>query len=439
MSDRNEAVEPIVITGAGVVSPIGIGVDAFWENLSAGRSGISTIEIMADCGAPRNVGGEVKEFTDKTAKKTYLKPQRKSIKVMCREIQLGVASAALAIENSQLAVEEMDHERIGVDFGANLMLSPPETLKDACWACVENGEAERSFTYGDWGTTGLATMEPLWLLKYLPNMPGCHIGIACDARGPNNSITLDEASGNLALQEATRNIQRGRADVMIAGTTGTRLHPVKSMHAIMWDELANSNDPPESWSRPFDRNRSGQVLAEGACSFILESASHAKQREANILGTILGGGSSCVLDKQGKPHLRQALVNAMRAALRDAGMTASDIGHINAHGLSTGPIDNAEARAIQEVFGSAAGEVPVTALKSYLGNSGSGCGTLEMAGSLLALQHGIIPPTLNYQTPDPECGLNVVHGEPLATTNKVFIKLNVTRIGQASAIIVRAA
>lgn len=437
MIDRSEQSEQIVITGMGVVSPIGIGAEAFWDSLNSGHSGISPIELLANCGAPRNVGGEVKDFNDQTAKKTYLKPQRKSIKVMCREIQLGVASAGLAIEDASLAVADVDHERIGVDFGANLMLSPPQTLKDACWSCVENGAAERSFVYSKWGTTGLSTMEPLWLLKYLPNMPGCHIGIALDARGPNNSITLDEASGNLALGEATRVIQRGRADVMIAGTTGTRLHPVKSMHALMWDELVDSADPPETWCRPFDQNRKGQVLAEGACSFILETAAHASARNANVLGAILGSGSSCVLDKQGKPNLRKALANAMRAAFRDAGIEPADVGHINAHGLGSGAVDNAESHAIHDVFGASAGTVPVTALKSYLGNSGSGCGTLELAGSLLGLQHGVIPPTLNYETPDPECGLNVVHGEALATTNKVFINLNVTRIGQASAVIIR--
>src|SRR5690606_389251 len=162
--------------------------------------------------------------------------------------------------------------------------------------------------------------------RYLPNMPACHIGISNDARGPSNSITLDEASGNLALGEAFRIIVRDRADIMIAGTTGTRLHAVKTIHAALWDELAASDQPPESWCRPFDRDRNGQVVAEGACSFILEEESHAQSRGATILGTVLGAGSSCVIDRAGKPDPRQALTNAMRAALRDAGIEPDQVG-----------------------------------------------------------------------------------------------------------------
>ena len=439
MSNRQESPRNVVITGVGILSPIGIGRESFWENLSAGRSGISQIELMSYSAAPNNVGGEVGDFTEKAARKSYLKPQRKSIKVMCREIQLGVASASLALEDSQLDLDQVDHERLGVGFGANLMFSPPEVLKDACWSCTEENGDGINFAYNQWGSIGLESMEPLWLLRYLPNMPACHIGIHADARGPNNSITLDEASGNLAMGEAFRMILRGRTDVMIAGTTGTRLHPVKTMHAALWDELADSSDPPERWSRPFDLNRSGQVLAEGACSFIFEDESHAENRGANIMATVLGIGSSCVIDSQGKPQLKDAMVNAMRAAIRDAGLQPEEIGHVNANGLGSRVADVEEALAIREVFASNADPVPVTALKSLLGNSGSGCGTLELAGSILGLAQGVVPATLNYDTPDPECPLNVVHAEPLSTTNKVVLNVNVTRMGQASALIARVA
>jgi 3-oxoacyl-[acyl-carrier-protein] synthase II len=366
---------------------------------------------------------------------------------MCREIQMGVASAALALEHAAIDPEAMDHERFGVDFGANLMFSPPDVLKDACWTCVDGDDPRREFHYARWGQgganegakSGMGSMEPLWLLRYLPNMPACHIGIFADARGPSNSITLDEASGNLAVGEATRVIGRGHADVMIAGTTGTRLHPVKTMHAALWDQLARSDAPPERWSRPFDRARTGQVVAEGACSFILEEEGFARSRGAKILGNVLGGGSSCVSNGQGRGDLRRALVNAMRSALRDAGLSPGDVGHVNAHGLATREADREEAAAIHEVFGPRAGNVPVTALKSALGNSGSGCGTLELAGSLLALTQGVVPATLNYETADPECPLNVVHGAPLPVSNRVVLNVNVTRMGQASALVVAAA
>ena len=212
----------VVITGVGVVSPLGIGFETFGKNLLEGKSGISRIESVAYSGAPKNVGGEIKDFTETTAKNEYLKKQRKSIKVMCREIQFGVASASLAIENSGLDLEAIDHERFGVDFGANLMFSPPQVLKDPCWLCVDEGDPEFYFKHEQWGTKGLSNLEPLWLLRYLPNMPACHVGIYADARGPSNSITVNEASGNLAVAEAFHVIMRGLADTMIAGTKANR-------------------------------------------------------------------------------------------------------------------------------------------------------------------------------------------------------------------------
>ena len=446
-SHPSGSARPVVITGVGIFSPIGIGADAYWASLAAGRSGISRMQLVPYCAAPRCYGGEVAEFNETTIKKQYLKEkeQRKRLGVMCREIQMGVASAWQAMEHAGLNLGEINHERIGVDFGANLMLSPPDVLHDPAQRCVNGDSTE--FLFDRWGTggqnaggdSGMGAMEPLWLLRYLPNMPACHISIFADARGPSNSITLEEASGNLTMGEATRIISRGHADMMIAGTTGTRLHVVKAMHAALWDRLADSDDPPATWSRPFDKNRMGQVLAEGAATFLLEAEPVARERGARILGRILGAGSSCVVKRDGEPDCRRALANAMRAALSDAGLEPSDVGHINAHGLSTEEADADEAAAILEVFGEAGRQVPVTAIKSYFGNAGSGCGTLELAASVLGLQQGLIPPTLNYTTPDPDCPLNIVRGEPQPAPNKIVLKVNFTRMGQASALLVEAA
>jgi 3-oxoacyl-[acyl-carrier-protein] synthase II len=445
MTIPQESRRRIVVTGLGLFSPIGIGAEAFWSSLAAGRSGIAKITLLDFCAAPRNVAGEVREFNESTAKKVYLQQQKKSIKVMCREIQLGVASALQAVQHCGLDLEKVDHQRFGVDFGANLMFSPPDVLKDPCWVCVDDGDPARKFHYERWGNagenaagrTGMGVMEPLWLLKYLPNMPGCHIGIALSAYGPNNSLTLEEASGLLAVSEAFRIMERGSADVMVAGATGTRLHPVKSVHAKMWDQLADSDEPPETWYRPFDARRTGQVIAEGSGALVLEEEAAATARGATIYGQVLGAGASCVIDRGGNAHPRAALANAMRSALRDAGLGPADVGHINAHGLGTTDSDREEAAAIRDVFGEFGSRVPVTAIKSYLGNSGAGCGVLELSASLLGLRHGIVPPTLNYRQPDPECPLNVVHDEPLPVENKTVLSTNVTRMGQAVAVIVR--
>lgn len=425
----------VVITGIGIVSPIGIGVGPFWDSLVAGRSGVRHGQLFPGFASPNGVGAEVVDFTDESARKIYLKEQRKNLKTMCREIQLGVASALLALKEAGVDLDKIDHERLGVEFGANLMLSPPDVLNEGCVACCEPGTTR--FETGRWGQSGLVKLEPLWLLRYLPNMPACHISISADARGPSNSLTLDDASGNTVIGESLRIIARGDADIMIVGVTGTTLHPIKTLHLALFDDLARTPDAPEKRARPFDRDRSGRVVAEGSCSFILEERASAERRGAKIMARVLGTGSSCVTTREQVGNYRLALANAMRAALRDAGLRPDQIGHINAHGLGTKDVDIAESQAILEVFGDDWGRrIPVTALKSFLGNSGAGSGLLELAGSVLGLSKGLIPYTLNYETPDPDCPLNIVAGQAQATTNRIVLSLNVTRVGQAAASIV---
>ncbi len=426
----------VAVTGIGIASPAGMSAAEFWTAVRDGHSGIATVDLFDGLALLGGIGGQVRAFTDESAKREYLKPLRKNLKVMCREIQLGVAAALLSLDHARLSLDQIDHERLGVDFGANLMLSSPETLSDGCYeACDEAGR----FHMEGWGPAGIKKMEPLWLLRYLPNMPACHISIALDARGPSNSLTLDEASGNLTIAEARRIVRRGQADVMIAGTTGTRLHPVKSIHARQWEQLASRDVPPAEACRPFDRDRTGQVMAEGAASFVLEEEGSAVARGATIFGYIAGVGGSCVVQRDGTPQPRQALVNAMKMALKQAGLTPAQIGSINANGLGTIEDDILEAQAIHEVFGEFGSRVPVTAIKSVIGNPGASAGSLELAASVLGLKEGLIPPTLNYHHPDERCRLNVVHGEPLATKNPYVMKLSVTRMAQASVVIFRGA
>jgi 3-oxoacyl-[acyl-carrier-protein] synthase II len=434
MAGNRDSERQVVITGIGIVSPIGIGKDEFWNSLRTGKGGIRATRYLCDFPPASRIAAEVQDFNASAFTKT--REQKKAIRVMCREIQLGFAAASLALDDAGFKEGEVDPERLGVEFGANLMLSPPEDLCEATYAC---SEPDQEFHYDQWGDVGLGTMFPLWLLKFLPNMPACHIGIAADARGPNNSVTLDEASSNLAIGEALRVIARGHADIMITGSTGTRVHAVKSIHAVLWDQLAKSENGTEAVCRPFDRNRNGQVIGEGSAVLILEDAGHAKERGAHVYGRILGAGSSCVCSTDHRGDTRKSLSLAIRAALRDAGLAPKDIGHINAHGLATPESDLHEAQAIHDVFGEYGSRVPVTALKSYLGNSAAGCGSMELAASLLAVTHGAIPPTLNYRSPDPECRLNIVTGGLLPTENRIFLKLNVTRMGQASAVVVAGA
>ena len=426
----------VVITGIGIVSPLGIGRDAFWSNIADGKTGVKKVELLSYVAAPGCIGGEVSDFNDETAKKQHLKTLRKSLKVMCREIQMGVAAALQAMEDAGLAPGAVAPDRIGVGFGANLMSSPPEVLIGAALKSLSEKNGRPKFDFDRWGEFGISGMEPLWLLRYLPNMPGCHIGIAVDARGPNNSITQDEASGGLAIAEAANIIRRDRADVMITGVTGTRLHPVKSCHSHYWDVLADG--PAETRVRPFDAHRTGEAVAEASCTLILEARSHAEARGAKILGTILGCGASTVSSREGHPDETTAVFNAAAAAMERAGVTAKDLGHINASASGHPMRDRYEAAALRQILGHQAESVPVTAFKSYMGSAGSGAGLCEIAASLLAAQHGVIPRTLNFATPDAEQPLNVVHGEHQTTSNNLFLKTSVTRVGQASAVVIQA-
>jgi 3-oxoacyl-[acyl-carrier-protein] synthase II len=421
-----------VVTGLGMVSPIGIGKSAFIESLRAGRSGISLVTAFQGIAVPGGVGGEVKDFTDESAKKVWLKEQRKWIKVMCREIAMGAASATLALADSGLDLENLEHHRLGVEFGANLMLFMPDSLPDPCRACTT---PEGTFQATEWGTAGLAKMEPLWLLKYLPNMPACHIAIQADARGPSNSLTMDDVSGNTAISEALSVLRRGAADAMIVGTTGTRLHPTRAIHATLWDEMGYDAANPGLSCKPFDTHRTGQVVGEGAASLILETPEYAAARGAHVYGRILSGASSCVTDRTGKPLKQKALVNAMRMALQQAGLRPDEIGHVNAQGLGSRVEDQVEADAIHEVFGATASQIPVTAYKGFYGNAGASGGSLDLIATLAGLADGVLYPTLGCENPDPRCRLNMVCGEPLKIANKTFLKLSVTRRGQAAVIV----
>ena len=421
---------PLVITGLGCFTPIGCDPDSLAESIAAGRSGLRPVSMDGlSASLPGQIGGEV-DYDESTVKKTLLKPVRKSLKVMCREIQLGVAAAAAALQQAGV---ETEPARIGIEYGANLMLTPPSELYRQARATAESRE---DFNVSKWAEGGYNEMEPLWLLKYLPNMPACHIGILADAQGPNNSLTQDEASSFLALGEACRVIERGWADVMIVGATGTRVHEMKSTHARMWDRLGIDPENPSESCRPFDAERTGQVVGEGAASVILEAESHATQRGATPLARVLGTGASCVLGPGGQPNFRKALAQSMGAALKRAGVAPGDIAYIAAHGIGDQIEDRAEAEAIHDLFGERASSVPVYGVKGAIGNSGASSGMLQLAAAIVSADSGKVPVTVGHDTMDPECDLLVASDAPLDRKGGKVLMGSVTRLGQASAAVI---
>jgi 3-oxoacyl-[acyl-carrier-protein] synthase II len=429
----------VVITGLGLISPLGNSPSALWDALMAGKSGVAALSLMPAEGQPLKFAGEARAFTGEVEdfgplEKERKKAIKKGLKVMCRETRMAVAAAQLAIADAGFAEKLMDPEMTGVVLGSDYMLTMPEDYSLGMRTCAPEGQ----FKFEKWGKEGLGDMAPLWMLKYLPNMPASHIAIYNDLRGPNNSLTMREAAGNLAVGEAFRTIQRGHANMMVAGATGTRILPMQAIHALQTEQMAAENGDPAKASKPFDKQRTGMVAGEGSGMVVLEEYESAKARGATIYAEVLGLGSANVADAKLVGKCDVALERAMKAALQDAAKTPNDVGHINAHGLSTTDRDADEARAIRAVFGAKADSVPVTALKSYFGNLGAGSGVVELIASVLAVRDGKLPRVLNYKTPDPACAVPVV-AEEGKSSGRSFLNLSVTPQGQAAVLYVAAA
>lgn len=415
----------IVITGVGVVSPIGIGKDPFWAALCAGRSGIRRLPVYDDPTMPPPFGGEVADFDPKQ----YVRP-RKSLKVMSREIQLGFAAADMACTDACLRDAPLDPERLGVVLGADMIPCNLIELVSTYRSCMSDGR----FDFRRWGQAFPAELFPLWMLKYLPNMPACHIGIAQDARGPNNTVTLGDVSSLSAMAEAIRVLDRGQADAIIAGGVGSRINPTLWGRNQIFGQSAGGADPAAA-SRPFDARRDGVVNSEGAGAIILETRRVARARGARVLARILGFSSAFEPRHKDQPCRGAALRRTIVAALHAAGLKPAEVGYVVAHGLSTVEGDRIEAQAIRDTLG----DVPVTAPKSFYGYLSAASGALEAVLSVLSFQHGQAPPTLNYEHPDPQCPINVIHGQPMPLNRPTALVLSYSPRGQAVAVVLGGA
>jgi len=426
----------VAITGIGVICPLGSSKDALWNALIGRTSGVKAIPTAVDdvlkFGAPaEQFEGRVDEFGP--LEKEQKKAIRKGLKVMCRECQMGVAASQLALHDAGLGPGQLDPERTGISFGADHMITVPEEFTEAVRRCTDG---RGRFEFSRWVSDGMPQMSPLWLLKYLPNMPASHLAIYNDFRGPNNSLTLREAAANAAAAEAAEIIRRDDADLMLVGATGTRLHPLKTIHALQQEELADPSVEPARASRPFDRDRTGMVLGEGAGAVVLEELGSAQSRRATIYGEVLAGATSSVAERHLVAHRARAVANVLQLLIDRASLEAEQLGHIHAHGLSTRSSDSEEAQAISRLAAARSRPLPVVAAKSFTGNLGAGSGMVELIASLLALQHGRLFPVLNYEVPDPECPVAaVIEGE--SPPGESFVNLSFTPQGQASALLVR--
>jgi len=428
----------VVITGLGLVTPLGDSHDRFLSALAEGVGAVRPIEAFPVEGLPNNLGAEVRGFDflkhPALAKARFIKELRKSRKYMARDIQLCVAAAQLAVLDAGLDRGGVDPTRIGIDLGAGLISSELDELAPAiAQATATTGR----FDFQAWGRESIGVIEPIWLLKYLPNMLACHISILMDCQGPSNTITEGDASCNLAIAEAARIIARGKAEVMISGGADSKIHPLSFVRMAMHRNMSGWRGEPSGACRPFDLQRDGSVPGEGAGIVILEEREHALRRGVKIHGELLGSGSGCdAMPMGGIDPEGGGTAIAIAAALREAGLPPTAIGHINAHGSGSRVGDLAEARAFHRVFGE--NPPPVIGLKGHMGTLASGCGAVELAASLLGLHRGLVPPTLNCENPDPACSLDVVRGRPRSIENPIFVNTNYTANGQAAALVVRA-
>jgi 3-oxoacyl-[acyl-carrier-protein] synthase II len=434
MSERR-----VVVTGLGVVCPLGLTTDALWTGLEQGASGVVPIESFSPAGLPLRHAAEARCFTGAISDFGELdgekkKAVRKGLKVMCRESQMAVAAAQRALHDAGDALARHAPERFGCVFGSDYMLTLPEDFTAGIAACRA---ADGSFDFRRWASDGMPLLNPLWLLKYLPNMPGSHIAIYNDLRGPSNSLTVREASGHLAVREAALTIQRGMADIMVAGATGTRVHPMKTVHALQCEQVAldEAGGDPTTWSRPFDAGRRGMVLGEGAAVLVLEELESARQRGARIYAEVAGHAAACGVARGAIARRRAVLAQALGTALDRAGLTADTLGHVHAQGLSTVTGDREEAGALGDVLGDASTRIPTVAAKGNFGNLGAGSGLVECVASLLALARGSLFPLLNYESADADCRVRAARpGEPAGDS---FVSVAATPQGQAGAVAFR--
>jgi 3-oxoacyl-[acyl-carrier-protein] synthase II len=377
----------VVVTGIGAVTPLGQLTQAYWDGLVAGRSGIRAITTFDTTGYATTIAGEVPDFEIER----WI-PDRKEARRLARFSQFGIAAAKQALEDADLTVDDANRDRIGVSLGSGM---------GALGVIEEQNQILQ--------TKGPDRVSPFTVPLMIPNMAAGNVAIALGVRGPNICTVTACASGSHAIGDAFKILQRGDADVMVAGGTESVITPLGIAAFASARTLSQHNDEPTKASRPFDAKRDGFVMGEGAGVVVLETLEHAQARGAQILAEIVGYGLTGDAHHMTAPAQGgEGIARAMRAALKDAGLTADEVDYINAHGTSTALNDKLETEAVKTVFGERASRVPMSSVKSMTGHLLGAAGGIEAVAAVLTLKHGIMPPTINQENPDPDCDLDYV-------------------------------
>lgn len=376
----------VVVTGIGLITPLGIGTGATWNALINGQSGIGPITRFDASDHASQIAAEVKGFTPE---QWFEKKQAKNLDLF---VQYAVAAADIAWKDSGLSINEENVNRVGVITGCGMGGLP--TIEEYHGVLMEKGPRK---------------ITPFFIPRVIPNMPSGHISMRLGCKGPNLSQTTACAAGTHAVGEAFRHIAYGDCDAAVTGGTESVICPLAVGGFSAMKALSTRNDDPTAASRPFDRDRDGFVISEGAGMLVLEEMEAAKRRGATIYAEIIGyGQTSDAFHIAAPPEDGEGAARCMAAALRDAGLNADDIDYINAHGTSTPLNDKCETMAIKTVFGRHAAKLAVSSTKSMTGHMLGAAGGIEAAFTALSLHHGILPPTANLHNPDPECDLDYI-------------------------------
>ena len=390
----------VVVTGVGLVTPLGTGVEKNWEALSAGRSGIGPITRFNASEFGTRIAGEVKDFNPED----WI--EKKDVKKMDLFIQYAMASAAQAMRQSGLTIDEEIAEHVGVLIGVGI--GGLCTIEEYHLIFLEHG---------------LKRVSPFFIPKLISNLAAGHVAIHYGARGINLCTTSACASGSHAIGEAYRMIRDGYLDAAITGGAEAAITALGIGGFAVMRALSTRNDSPASASRPFDAERDGFVMSEGAAALILEERDRALARGAPILAEVGGYGTNCDAYHITSPSVEgEGAARCMRACLEDGGLDPNLVDYINAHGTSTPQGDLAETQAIKKVFGESAARLAVSSTKSMTGHTLGAAGAIESVFSILAIERGLIPPTINLEHPDPECDLDYVPNQ--ARPRKIRIALN---------------
>ena len=376
----------VVVTGLGIVSPLGIGLEENWDAVSNGKSGIGPITRFDPKDVNAKIAGEVKNFNPED----YI--EKKEIKKMDTFLHYSLAAGKMAVEDSGLVINDENAERVGVLVGSGL--GGLETIEKYHTLMLEKGPKK---------------ISPFFIPMLIVNLAPGHLSMHFGCKGPNLSIVTACATGNHSIGEAFKIIQRGDADAMIAGGVESTITPLAVGGFCAMKALSTRNDEPQRASRPFEKDRTGFVMAEGAGMIILEELESAKKRGASIHGEITGFGCNSDAHHITAPSPGgEGAARCMNLALNDAGLNHEEIDYVNAHGTSTYMNDLYETQGMKSVFKESAKKLWVSSTKSMTGHLLGAAGGVEAVFSLLTIKNGVVPPTINYETPDPECDLDYV-------------------------------